>query len=61
MLTRIAELNEERGCIPEALKTAQPSLAIDERLVALDPTNAVWRNDVEVRQELVARLRVASG
>ncbi len=36
---------------------AEESLKIDERLAALDPTNAIWKRDLAVSRALVAPLR----
>jgi len=40
-----------------AVRLAEGSLAIDERLAALDLSNVKWQKDVEVSRRLVARLR----
>jgi len=39
----------------EALRLAKESLAIDERLAALDRSNATWQQDVAFSRALVAR------
>ena len=55
-LTQLAVLQELSGDRTEALRLAEESLALDERLAALDPSNATWQNDVAVSRALRARL-----
>jgi hypothetical protein len=40
-----------------ALEDYRAGMAITQRLAAADPSNAMWRNDVEVSRRMVARLR----
>jgi hypothetical protein len=47
---------EKGGSFKEAWELAQRSLAIDERLSSLDPSNATWQADVVFSTFLVARL-----
>ena len=56
-LREVANLCLQLGKWDEALKHAEASLAIDERLSALDRSNATWQQDVRVCRDLVARLR----
>jgi hypothetical protein len=49
--------HERRGEREAALPNAEESLAIDERLAALDPSNVTWQKDVAVSRTQVARLR----
>ncbi|MDA1313633.1 MAG: hypothetical protein O2968_09890 [Acidobacteria bacterium] len=53
----MAEFHERQGERTKALPFAEESLAIGERLAALDRTNVTWQNDVEFSRALVARLR----
>jgi len=53
----VAQIHEQQGEGAEALHLAEESLVIDERLAALDRTNVMWQQDVEVTRALVARLR----
>jgi hypothetical protein len=53
----MAEFHEGKGERSEALRLAQEGLMIDERLAALDRSNAIWQKDVVVSRALVTRLR----
>ena len=53
----MAEFFEGQGDRAQALPYAQQSLAIAERLAALDPTNATWQNHVKFARARVTRLR----
>jgi hypothetical protein len=55
--TIIAQLYEQQGHRSKALPHAEATLAIDERLAALDRSNVTWQKDVQVSRALVARLR----
>jgi hypothetical protein len=55
-LTRTGDILRAQGDTAEALAAYRQSLAIDERLAALDPTNATWRQDLAVSRANVARL-----
>jgi len=60
-LYSLASIMEVQGRLPEALEQRQADLAIAERLVALDPTNLQWQNDLkESRQALEALNRQIS-
>jgi ABC-type polar amino acid transport system ATPase subunit len=52
----MARSYEQQGDPARALQFAQESLVIDERLAALDPSNAVWQRDLAVSRALVTRL-----
>ncbi len=53
----MAQLHEQQGDRAEARRLAEESLAIDERLAALDPTNVIWQSDLELSRAMLARLR----
>ena len=55
--TKMAEFFEGQGDRAQALPYAQQSLAVAERLAALDPTNATWQNHVKFARARVTRLR----
>jgi hypothetical protein len=55
----MVQFHERQGNRAEALGFAEESLKIDERLAALDPTNATWQRDLLVSRALVARLRIS--
>jgi len=57
ILTRMAQFYERQTNRTEALHFAEQSLEIDERLAALDSTNATWQRDVAVSRAPVQRLR----
>ena len=55
-LTTMAQLLERSGDGGQALAFGRESLAVDERLVALDRTNVMWQSDIRISRALVKRL-----
>ena len=56
-LTTLASHHEKNGDDVAALRFAEQSLRIDERLSTLNRMNAIWRHDLDVTRAQVARLR----
>ena len=52
----ISESLEKQGDLSGALSNAGASLKIDEKLSALDPTNATWQKDVKASRAWVEQL-----
>jgi hypothetical protein len=46
-----------QGELGDALAEFEASLSITERLAALDPTNAVWKEDLENTREWILHLQ----
>ena len=56
-LYRLAQTYDQQGDRVAAILYAEESLAISERMSALDRANVGWQNDVAASRALVARLR----
>ena len=56
-LKKMAGFQMNQGDLRQALSLAQESQAIDERLVAIVPSNKTWQRDLEFSRDLVAQMR----
>jgi len=44
------------GNLPDARKAYEACVTIDERLTAIDPSNAEWRDDLVISRKRLAEL-----
>jgi tetratricopeptide (TPR) repeat protein len=57
----LADIQAQRGNLPEALKSYRDGLAITDRLAKADPGNAEWQYDRGISNERIANVLLAQG